>query len=319
MGQESRVKHGEHRRHRIAAQRAAASRKRVRNRLLLAGGAIVGVISLALVMVAFSGGQANSPRAPSPDEPAGTALSSMVRDLTTVPASVLDAAGGGSLVTEDIGSATAVGGGYLTPITGSPLTAAGQPEVLYVGADFCPYCAAVRWPLIVALSRFGTFSGLTATRSGITSGAGQAEPYPATPTWTFSGSRYASSYLAFTAVETFTSVPDPVSGGYTVLQPPTSAQQSVLAAYDPSGGIPFVDIGGKYVQVSTLVPYGPQDLQGKTWSQVTAALRDPSSALGKEITASANYLTAAICTITGDKPASACTPAVRALQPRLGR
>ena len=48
------------------------------------------------------------------------------------------------------------------------------------------------------------------------------------------------------------------------------------------------------------------------------AVRDPSSALGRGIDASANYITAAICTLTGNQPASACTQAVRQLQPRLG-
>ena len=35
-----------------------------------------------------------------------------------------------------------------------------KPELLYIGAEYCPYCAASRWPLIIALSRFGTFKGL---------------------------------------------------------------------------------------------------------------------------------------------------------------
>ena len=43
---------------------------------------------------------------------------------------------------------------------GSPLSSGGKPEVLYVGTEFCPYCAAESWSLIVALSRFGQFSGL---------------------------------------------------------------------------------------------------------------------------------------------------------------
>ena len=34
------------------------------------------------------------------------------------------------------------------------------PEVLYLGAEYCPYCAAQRWTTIIALSRFGTWSGL---------------------------------------------------------------------------------------------------------------------------------------------------------------
>ena len=67
-----------------------------------------------------------------------------------------------------------------------------------------------------------------------------------------------------------------------------------------------------------LAPYGPQDLQGLTWSQLTAALRDPSTAVGANIDASANYLTAAICELTRNRPATACTTAVEALQARLG-
>jgi hypothetical protein len=32
--------------------------------------------------------------------------------------------------------------------------------MLYIGAEYCPYCAAERWPLVMALSKFGTFSNL---------------------------------------------------------------------------------------------------------------------------------------------------------------
>ena len=39
----------------------------------------------------------------------------------------------------------------------------GRPGVVYVGSEFCPYCAADRWALVVALSRFGTFAHLGAT------------------------------------------------------------------------------------------------------------------------------------------------------------
>jgi hypothetical protein len=318
MGRASRTKYDIDRRQKIAAQRAAARHAQTRNRLLIASGAIIAVVAVAISLVLVRPGSSTAVKTPPPAAPTGTALASTVRDLTTVPASVLDRVGGGSLTTADIGSATAVGGGYLTPVSGSPLTKDGKPEVLYVGADFCPYCAALRWPLIVALSRFGTFSGLTPARSGITTGSGQQEPYPATPTWTFHGSSYTSRYLAFSPVETSTSVPDPASGGYTALDTPTPAQQQIMAKHDPAGGIPFVSIGNRYVQLSTLAPYGPQDLQGKTWAQITAALRDPSSALGRQINASANYITAAICKITGNQPATACTPAVTALQSRLG-
>ena len=318
MGKASRTKYDIDRRQKIAAQRAAARHAQTRNRLLLAGGAIIAVIAVAIGLVLVRPGSSTATKTPPSDGPTGTALANTVRDLTTVPAGVLNAVGAGSLVSGDIGSPTAVGGGYLTPVSGSPLTKEGKPEVQYVGADFCPYCAALRWPLIVALSRFGTFSGLTPARSGITTGSGQAEPYPATATWTFHGSSYTSRYLAFSPVETSTSVPDPPSGGYTALETPTAAQHQIMARYNPAGAIPFVNIGNRYIQLSTLAPYGPEDLQGKMWTQITAALRDPSSALGTQINASANYITAAICKITGNQPAAACTPAVTALQSRLG-
>ena len=320
MGRASSVKSRADRSHKIAAQRAAARRAQTRNRLLLAVGAILAVVAVTVTVVLVGAGSATPPKAPPSDGPKGTALAQTVRDLTTVPASTLEAIGAGNLDTAAIGTANASsGGGYLAPVAGSPLTAGGKPEVIYVGADFCPYCAALRWPLVVALSRFGSFSGLSTTRSAIANGAGQHDPYPATATWSFSGASFTSQYLTFSAAETQTSVPDQASGGYTDLQSPDPAQRAAMTKYDPYGGIPFVDIGNAYVQLSTLAPYGPQSLQGKTWSQVTAALRDPSSALGSQIGASANYLTAAICTITGNRPASACTPAITALQARLGR
>ena len=37
-----------------------------------------------------------------------------------------------------------------------------------MGAEYCPYCAAERWSMIVALGRFGTFSGLQTMRSSST-------------------------------------------------------------------------------------------------------------------------------------------------------
>lgn len=318
MGKASREKQSLSHRERIAAQRAAARRQQVRNRLLLAGGSIIAVVAVTLTIVLVGLGSKPAMTAPPADGPTGAALASVVADLTSVPGTVLDAVGAGSLTGEGVGSPGTSGSGYLVPVTGPALAAGGKPEVLYVGADFCPYCAALRWPLIVALSRFGTFSELATARSAVTSGAGQPEIYPGTPTWTFAGSRYASKYLAFTGVELYTSTPDPKTGGYTPLQSLSPAQQQVMTKYNPRGSIPFVDIGGKYIQMSSLPPYGPQSLEKLTWSQVTAALHDPSAPLAKQVNGSANYLTAAFCTLTGNQPATACTPAVRSLQPRLG-
>jgi hypothetical protein len=317
MGRASSQKQSLGHRQQIAAQRASAQRRRTRNRLLLAATAIIAVVAVTVAIVLVRTGSKASPSAPPADGPTGATLASVVGQLTSVPSSVLDSVGTGSLTGDGVGVPSASGGGYLASLTGASPAPGGKLEVLYLGADFCPYCAAVRWPLIVALSRFGTFSGLTTTRSALANGAGQAEPYPGTVTWTFYGSSYTSRYLTFTGVELATNKPDTTSGGYIPLQSLTSAQQSLAGRSDPQGSIPFIDIGGRYVQMSSLVPYGPRSLASLTWSQVATALHDPSSALAREIDGSANYLTAALCSLTGNQPATACTPVVRGLESRL--
>ena len=68
-----------------------------------------------------------------------------------------------------------------------------KPGILYVGGEFCPYCAAQRWAIIASLSRFGTFSGLGTMQSSST------DLYPATQTFTFAHATYSSPYFVFIA------------------------------------------------------------------------------------------------------------------------
>jgi thiol-disulfide isomerase/thioredoxin len=308
MGRASRTRQDGTRQQKIAAQRAAARSTRVRKQLFLAAGsiAVVAVVVVALVLVKATSDP--GPAAAKSEGPTGAALRSLVSDVTSVPASVLDRVGTGSL------------GSALTRVSGPPLASGGKPEVLYIGANFCPYCAAERWPMIIALSRFGTFSGLSTIHSSSTD-------VPAdVPTFTFYGSRYTSRYVSFVPVEETTNYrvgnSTSQSAPYATLQVPTAAEQALINRYDPGtggqdGSIPFIDVGNRYAEVGNLLPYGPQDLQGKTWSQVAAALRDPSSPIAQGADASANYLTAGICELTGNQPAAACTAAIRTLEPRL--
>jgi Domain of unknown function (DUF929) len=297
MGKASRTKRDESARQRIAAQRAAAKRAETRNRLFLASGTVVVVIG---IVVAFVLVKANTkPKSgPSSNGPTGTALTAVVNQTTSVPASTLETVGAGSVTAGP------------TPVTGAPLTQGGKPQVLYVGAEYCPYCAAQRWAMIVALSRFGTFSGLHTIHSAT------RDVYSNTPTFTFAGSHYTSKYISFVPVEETTNIPNGPST-YTPLQKPTAAQQALLTKYNKQGSIPFIDFGNKYVEVGNLTGFGPQNLSGKSWAQISAALSDPSSPIAKAVDGSANYTTATICKLTNNQPASACTPAVKALEAKL--
>jgi hypothetical protein len=211
----------------------------------------------------------------------------------------------------------------IQPITGAPLTANGKPEMLYIGAEYCPYCAAERWAMIVALSRFGTFTGLGTVHSAARNGAGEAEPYPNTPTWTFVNATYTSPYLTFTPVEGYTNIPDTSNGEYTVLETPTKAEAALQAKYDvpprvpagDQGAIPFVDFGNQYMIAGA--SYNPGVLAGLSWAKVAADLSDQNSVVAKSIDGTANYITAAICKLTNNAPASACTSTVQSLESQI--
>ncbi|HWG02548.1 MAG TPA: DUF929 family protein [Trebonia sp.] len=316
MGKASRTKQAPDRRARVAAQRAAEKRRQQRNRIYMAGGSIFAVIIIVVVVV-LVGVNHNSSSGSLSSAPTGAALTSVTNQLTTVPASALDQVGTGS---------GAVNGGSspIIPLkNGTALSSGGHPEVLYMGAEYCPYCAAERWGMIVALSRFGTFTGLQPIRSAAKNGAGNAEPNPNTPTWTFVHSKYTSKYVTFSSVEMETNIPDKSTGQYTSLQTPTKAQEALINKWDVppyvpqgyNGSIPFVDFGNKYMISGA--SYDGSVLAGKTWAQITTALKNPSSPIAKGIDGTANYITATICKLTGNQPASACTPAVQSIESKL--
>jgi len=323
MGKASRTKVESTRREKIAAQRAAERRAEQRRRILLAAGSVVVVLAVVLTFVIIKLNSKPSAVATSPSAsaspqglsngPTGSALTAVVNKVTSVPASTLDTVGKGQFAAK------------IQTITGNPapLTANGKPELLYMGAEYCPYCAAERWAMIVALSRFGTFSGLATVHSAVSNGAGGQEPYPDTPTFTFVHASYSSPYLSFSPVELQTNIPDASNGSYTTRQTPTSAQQALITKYDAppyiessqAGAIPFLDFGNKYVSIGT--SYSNQVLVGLSWSTIANDLSNPNSSVAQAIDGTANYITAAICKMTGNQPASACTTTVQSLESQL--
>jgi Domain of unknown function (DUF929) len=324
MGKASRTKQAPDRRARIAAQREAERRAAQMKRIYLAGGSIlvVVIVVVALVLVNLNKGGGTAPIAS--DGPTGAALTTLTKQVTGVPTTVTDKVAGGGVpsevlvsahTTSEVQSAVSNLGSFFANVSGASLTANGKPEVLYIGAEFCPYCAAQRWAMINSLSRFGTFTGLTTTHSST------SDVYPDTATWTFYGSKYSSPYITFTPVETTTNErignSDSSSVNYVTLQTPTAAQAALWEKYTGSGTIPFIDMGGKYVQEGNLYPLAPSMLQKLTWQQVAADMNNPNSSVGKALIGNANVMTAAICNLTGNKPATACTSTIQALEAQL--
>ena len=252
--------------------------RRRRNRLL-AGGAVtvVALVVVALIAVKLGSGTATG----APREPAPTAS---VAKLTNVPLSTLTAA--------------AAKVSNLVPfqaISDPPLTSGSKPELLYIGAEFCPICATERWAMVVALSHFGTFSKLSQTHSAVSDGD--------IPTLSFYDSTYTSPYLTFTPVETTTNQP---SGNYyKTLETPTSAETAIWQSHEPQGQtFPFIDIGGKYLLESAQYP--ATVLEGHSFADIVNSIGSNNNTIGVYVDASAAVLTKDICALTGQQPASTC-------------
>ena len=104
-----------------------------------------------------------------------------------------------------------------------------------------------------------------------------------------------------------------------LLQPVTKAQQDLWTAYcstQGSVGYPFIDFGNKVAVSGPL--YLPTMLKGLTWSQVASKLKNPSDPVAQAVDGAANYVTASICKMTGDKPGSVCTAApIKTIEAKL--
>jgi hypothetical protein len=227
-------------------------------------------------------------------------------ELTTVPASVFNTVGVSSPVAP------------VTPpqsISGQPMLSASVngktlPEVFYFGAEYCPFCAAQRWPTIIALSRFGTWSGL----GNMTSSSSDIDP--STPTFTFVRAKFTSPYVAFKSIEFETNVYDSATSSYTKLQTPTKSQLALFDKYDTSkyikglpstdnGSIPFMSIGNKFLISGA--SFTPATLAGLSRTSIAQGLTTTTSPITEAILTSANYLTASICSLTNNEPSTVCT------------
>jgi hypothetical protein len=256
--------------------------KRARRKRTLATTAIVAIVMVAIILGVILLYH------PTPQDPLiGTPIpAALYNQIAGVTNTTLATVGSGQ------GAATA-----LTSEKGSALTSGGKPEILYIGAEYCPFCAAERWAMIVALSRFGTFSGLTYMESSST------DAFPNTPTFSFRDANYASNYISFVSVE----IQDRNHG---TLQTPTPQEQSFMTSYDSAGNIPFVDIGNQtgnqYVTLNGGAQFQPSVFSGN-WTQIASQLNDPTTAVAKAVDGAANYLITAICRVDGGNPNSICS------------
>ena len=273
-------------RQKIASRRAADRRSAARRRLMLAGGSVTAVIALVATLIAVKLSQ--SPPGAAGEADAET-TAQVQRQVTAVPVNTFNAVGAGQA------------SGLKTMAGQPPLTSDGKPQLLYIGGEYCPFCAAERWALAAAVSRFGNLTGVSLIHSSPT------DDFANTATLSFTKASYTSRYLSFAPVEWYGQAIDthtPFNHAY--LQQPTAQQQALFSRY-AAEALPFVDIGNHYFLPQ--VQFVPSVLAGMSWARIAAAMRDPSSTVGKDIDGAANVLTAAICVTTHGQPGEVCRSA----------
>ena len=264
---------------------------------------LVVVVVAALVIVKVAGSGPAKTSSSSTFQPINPGV---LTELTTIPASVFNTVG----VTSPIAGVNPPQAVTKQPaLTATNSSGASVPEVLYMGAEYCPYCAAQRWPTIIALSRFGTWSGLGNMSSY------SNDVYPNTPSFTFVQAKYKSKYLVFKSVEEYTNYLDKAGTYYAPLQTPTKEEGDLILKYDvpkyikgltasEAGSIPFIDYGNQFLVAGA--SYSPSTLTGSSRNEIAGALSNASSPITDAIITSANYQTAALCKLTNNQPGDVC-------------
>jgi len=270
-------------RERIAAERAARKRAEARRRLLAAIVAVTAVLAVVVTLVAVK--LTSTPARLVASESRASAV--VVRQVTTVPAAVLTKVSPGQAITPL----------QTVKASGPPLTVGGKPAIVFVSEESCPFCAAERWSLAVALSHFGTWSHLGTTTSSAT------DVYPNTATLSFRAAHYQSTELTLRTTELTDNAGRP-------LQAQTQLDTSLIDTFDvppyvnsadQSGAVPFLDIANRYILAGA--QYNPQVLAGLSAAQIASQLSNPSSPVAQAIDGSAQVIVAAIDQVLHDKTA----------------
>jgi hypothetical protein len=188
-------------------------------------GGILVCVAIVVGLFLFLGHQSNTSTGTNTGNQGSSQLdATSFKEVTNVDPALLSQTGTGGVANP-----------FKKPAANLPLLTGptGKPEAFYYGAEWCPLCAAERWSIAVAMSRFGTFHSLGATTSA------SDDTYPNTSTLSFYKSTYTSSYIDFVPLET-------QDRNRNTLQTPDSQEQQILTRNNVQG-FPFMDIGDRYL------------------------------------------------------------------------
>jgi hypothetical protein len=273
----------------------SASSRRLPRRYVAFGVIVVAIALLGtLVLVRDTYSPPSSPTT----ETFNAAPSSLVNMVASVPPAVYDSVGVDS-PSNPITSLRATSKAGDAPMWLATLNGGSpEPVVFFYGAEFAPYAAAQRWPLVLALSRFGKFHRLGLMESSTTTAFANIS------TFTFYDSYYTSRYVILEPIERYSAL-DPTGVKYLNLQTPDARQRTAISNYASSATtFPLLDVANRWVLNGA--SFTPGALMGLSQDQIAGDLSSASSPLTQAVVSAANEITATICAVDGQKPGNVC-------------
>jgi thiol-disulfide isomerase/thioredoxin len=171
--------------------------------------------------------------------------------------------------------------GKFVEISKDTMRRSGKLFVFFMGAEFCPYCAAERWAIVRSLQKFGQWDGLKQTIS-----AARDQPFLNLPTYDFTKASYASPNIEFVARE----IKD---REFKPLQKLLKTEERLVRKYNPKKEIPFLLVGGRFMQIGS--GYPPKIFIGHTFRQTETELKKTESEIRRTIDEEANIISALLC------------------------
>jgi thiol-disulfide isomerase/thioredoxin len=171
--------------------------------------------------------------------------------------------------------------GKFVEISKDTMRRSGKLFVFFMGAEFCPYCAAERWAIVRSLQKFGQWDGLKQTIS-----AARDQPFLNLPTYDFTKASYTSPQIEFVARE----IKD---REFKPLQKLLKTEEKLVRKYNPKKQIPFLLVGGRFMQIGSGFP--PKIFIGHTFRQTETELKKTESEIRKTIDEEANIISALLC------------------------
>ena len=171
--------------------------------------------------------------------------------------------------------------GKFVEVSENVMRRSGKLYVFFMGAEYCPYCAAERWAIVRALQKFGQWDGLKQTMS-----AARDEPFLNLPTYDFTKASYNSPHIEFASRET-------KDREFKPLQKLLKADEKLVRKFNSGKEIPFLLIGGRFMQIGA--GFTPKIFIGHTFRQTETELKKIESEIRKTIDDEANIISALLC------------------------